>query len=292
MKAVAVVLVVAAALPLVPAARLSAQNPPVFRSAVEAVTVAVSVRRGGRPVTDLGEADFVVADNGVPQRIGAFAYERLPIDTTIVFDVSGSVTGPVLEQLRRSVTDLRASLRLVDRLRLVVFNTRIQRLFDVDTPATALDGVLASIVPGGGSAVADALAVTLAASSAAASERRHLIVLFSDGKDSGSVTTADTLVAMARRTTPTVSVVMASPTPMARTSVYADLAAETGGTLVSLLPTDTLGGSLRRAVDQFRSSYILTYSPTGVPRSGAHAIEVKVNRPGLDVRARRGYDLP
>ena len=71
--------------------------------------------------------------------------------------------------------------------------------------------------------------------------------------------------------------------------IYADLAAETGGTTVALLPTETLGSQLRRTVDTFRSSYVLTYTPTGVTREGAHALEVRVQRPLVEVRARRGY---
>jgi VWFA-related protein len=267
-----------------------AQDTPVFRSSAEAITVDVSVRRGGRPVGGLAISDFTITDNGVGQKIGALVYEQQPIDTTIVFDVSGSVTGHVLDQLRRSVADLRASLRPSDRLRLIAFNTRVWRLFDVDASTTVIDRAFEAMAPEGGSAVIDALIVAF--STPSPPDRRQFIVLFSDGRDSSSVSMPDTLMNVARHTTATLSVVMAAPTPLARSSVYADVATETGGTIVSLLPTDTLGGSLRRALDQFRSSYVLTYSPTGVSRSGAHALVVTVNRPGLDVRARRGYEVP
>jgi hypothetical protein len=114
-------------------------------------------------------------------------------------------------------------------------------------------------------------------------------VLFSDGKDSISLQTPELLLDLARTTTPTVSIVLATPARTASDRIYAELAAETGGTVVSLLPTDTLGGSLRGALERFRSSYVLSYTPTGVAAPGAHAIVVTVARPGLDVRARRGY---
>jgi hypothetical protein len=48
---------------------------------------------------------------------------------------------------------------------------------------------------------------------------------------------------------------------------------------------------LQRALDQFRSSYVLTYTPTGVPRAGAHPNAVKVKRGGVAVRARKGYEV-
>jgi Ca-activated chloride channel family protein len=268
-------------------ADLSARQQPVFRAAAEAVTVGVSVRRGGRPVSDLTTADFEITDNGVPQTVSALSYEKLPVDTTILFDVSGSVAGSVMTRLRRAVTDFRASLRPGDRVRLVAFNMRVRQLFDLDATPAAADAAFASLVPGGSSAISDALAVALA--SGTDRDRRHFIVMFSDGKDSASITRPEVLLDVARRTTPTVSIVLATPARQWSDSLYADLAAETGGTLVSLLPTDTLGGSLRSALDAFRSSYVLTYSPAGVPASGAHAIDVKVKRSGVEVRARRGY---
>lgn len=268
-------------------ARVTAQQSPVFRTTTEAVAVGVSVRRNGRPVSDLRVEDFVVTDNGVPQRLDGFGYSQLPIDLTVVLDVSGSVTGYVIDQLRRAVTDVRKSLQPQDQLRVVTFSMRVRRLLDFEASAS-IDTAFAAITPGGGSAVRDALAVALA-SGRATTDRRNIVILFTDGRDSSSVTTPAGLMAVARSTSPTVSVVLATPARVPSDQIYTDLAAETGGTVVSLLPTDSLGSSLRRTLDQFRSSYVVTYVPDGVERTGAHAIEVVVNRPGVDVRARRGY---
>jgi hypothetical protein len=215
------------------------------------------------------------------------SYETLPIDVTVLFDISGSVTGAVMDQLRRSIADLRRSVQPLDRLRVWTFNMRIRQLLAFDAPPAAADAAFTTLVAGGSSAVLDAVAVALA--SGGSSDRRQLVVLFSDGKDSISLQTPELLLDLARTTTPTVSIVLATPARTASDRIYAELAAETGGTVVSLLPTDTLGGSLRGALERFRSSYVLSYTPTGVAAPGAHAIVVTVARPGLDVRARRGY---
>lgn len=62
---------------LLPAA---AQQPPVFRSRVDLVDVAVVVRdSSGRLVPDLTVADFEVIDNGVPQRLTAFGHVTMPV---------------------------------------------------------------------------------------------------------------------------------------------------------------------------------------------------------------------
>jgi VWFA-related protein len=274
---------------VVAGARAGAQDAAVFRSNVDAVTVGVSVQRGGRPVSDLTQADFELADNGVAQTIGALSYEKLPIDLTVLLDVSTSVNARLLDQLRRAVVDLRKGLLPQDRLRLVLVNMRIRRVVDFDDPPAAIDAAFADLTSGGASAVLDALAVSLA--SPAPPDRRQFAVIFTDGKDSISINTPDMLLDTARRTTAAVSIVLATPLRRPADRVYADLAAETGGQVVSLLPGETFGATLRRALDQFRSSYVLTYTPTGVPRPGAHTIAVRVKRSGVDVRARKGYEV-
>jgi VWFA-related protein len=267
----------------------AAEQQPVFRSAADAVIVNVSVRRSNRPVTDLKARDFVVRDNGVRQTVAALVYEKLPVDLTVLLDASGSVSGLVLDQLRTAVLDLRRNLRPDDRLQVLTFDTFVRRLVSFGDSSAAIDQAFASLTGGGASVVRDALAVALASGNAP--DRRQFVALFSDGHDNLSVTSPGQLLELARRTTPTVSMVLATPARRQADRAYADLAAETGGTVVSILPTETPRDLLRRALDQFRSSYVLNYVPTGVTRTGRHTIEVSVNRTGLEIRARKAYEV-
>lgn len=259
---------------------------PAFVARTDAVTVDVSVRRGTRSVGGLHVSDFEVFDNGVRQS-PTLSVESLPIDVTILLDVSGSVSGPVLDQLRQSVSELRADLKAGDRLRLLAFNMRVVRLIDVDAPPAMIDQVFASLTPGGGSAVLDGLAVALA--SPIAAERRAFIVAFTDGQDRSSVIAPGQLLDVARRTSPAVNAVLATSIKRPEDDLYAALAAETGGHAESLKPGDRLGSAFRRLLTQFRESYVLRYAPTGVERIGTHTIDVRVARPDVVVRARRGY---
>jgi VWFA-related protein len=206
----------------------------------------------------------------------------------------------VLDELRRALREVRKDLGPADRLRLVTFNMTIRRLVDFDQPAATIDEALGSLRGAGSSAVFDGLAVSLAA--AESPGRRRLIVLFSDGQDSSSITDPDTLMEIARRSTATVAILLGSdpaarPASLLRTSLASltveafagRVAGETGGVVAVLEPGENLSGKFRRMLQQFRSSYVLYFTPTGVDRSGAHTIEVRVKRPGVDVRARRGY---
>ena len=280
----------------------AAQQQPTFRASVDFVSVDVAVRLKGRPVLGLKLEDFEILDNGVPQNVADFSYEKLPIDVTVALDVSQSVSGNLLDQLRRAIQQLRADLGARDRLKLLTFNMRVRRLTDFADPAPAASAAFDGIQAFGSSAIFDTLAVAL--SSAVAPDRRQLIVIFSDGQDTSSITDPTVLLDVARRTTPTVHVVLppvplivvvgnvAPPNQLLLSSrqVYTALARETGGVVVTVAPRENLTSTFRRILDDFRSSYVLHFSPTGVERRGAHTIDVRVKKSGVEVRARREYD--
>jgi VWFA-related protein len=273
---------------------------PAFRATADSVRVDVAVLDRGRPVTGLAASDFVLLDNGTPQEIADFSREQLPIDVTIALDISASVRGDVLEQLRRSVQQLRADLRTNDRLKLLTFNMRIKRILDFGAPASATDEALAGIRAFGSTALLDTIAVSLAVPAVAG--RRQLVVLFTDGEDSNSVTDQDLLFDVVRRTTPTLDLVLASarlisgvvttpatPTLVARTQFLTALARESGGTVESVDAGENLSARFRRLLADFRASYVMHFVPRGVERTGVHTIDVTVKRSGLSVRARRAY---
>ena len=276
--------------------------PPVFRASADVVSVDAAVQRDRRPVAGLKPADFEILDNGVSQEISDVSYERLPIDVTLVLDVSASVTGSTLEELGRALRQVRADLLPADRLRLLIFNMSVRRLVDFSQPSSNIDQALASVRGAGSSAVFDSLAVAL--SSFDTPGRRRLVVLFSDGQDSSSISDVETLLDVARRSTPTVAIILGSPNPERPASVLRTsssvssssvgalsdrIAAETGGIVAPLKPGENLTSKFRRMLQEFRSSYVLYFTPRGVEPAGTHTLEVRVKRPGVDVRARRGY---
>jgi Ca-activated chloride channel family protein len=300
----AVLVVVLAAVAL--AAHQDASGPavqearPAFRAGAEAVAVDVAVRQRGRPVTGLRPEDFDVLDNGVPQAIVDLSYERLPIDVTVAFDISASVTPTLLNQLHFAVQQLRQDLGRTDRLRLLTFNHRVRRAVDVTDAPKAIDAAFERIRTGGSSAIFDSIAVAL--STAAAADRRHLVVVFSDGQDTISVNTPSVLLDVVRRTTPAVYVVLPIPVPTPGSAfalfrpatdngreMFLDIAAESGGVVAAMGARESLPGAFRRAFTEFRSSYVLHFVPTGVEQSGVHQLTVRVKRDNVDVRARREY---
>lgn len=278
-----------------------------FRSGVEAVAVDVSVREGSRVISGLTLADFVVTDNGVRQTVTDVSIGKLPIDVSVVLDVSRSVSGSRLSELRRAIGEFMRDFAAADRLRLLVFNERVRRVVDFTSRAEDIDAALRQTNGRGATSALDALAVAMV--TAEHPERRQLVVLFGDGADTTSVTSSSVLLDLAQHTNAAVSVVQPPLTTIVTMfgggldmvtrgaavgqsdylKFYRRLAAETGGVVTIQEPRQDLTATFRKALDEFRSSYVLRFSPT-VTASGFHTLEVSVpSRPKATLRARRGY---
>jgi len=265
-----------------------------FRSAVDVVVVDVSVRDRSKVVNGLGPADFVVLDNGVRQTVSDVSFGAVPIDVTVALDVSGSIGARELSMLRRAIGQLMKDLSHDDRVRLLLFNERVSRAVDFTANPVELDTALSRASGRGATSVIDALSVALV--SADQPDRRQLVMFFTDGADTTSVTSAPVMLDLARHSNAAVSAVMPAPgalVPRGRAEyvkVFEQLAVVSGGVVVKQDPGKDLTATFQRALDEFRMSYVLRYSPSGVKVKGDHVLEVAVGgRPGLTVRARRGY---
>ena len=68
------------------------------------------------------------------------------------------------------------------------------------------------------------------------------------------------------------------------------LASNTDG--IAVIGNNDLDAGLRRIADDLTSYYLLGYYSTNAKQDGKfHAIKVRVKRPGVDVRARRGISI-
>ena len=300
----------------------SPQEQQVFRSGANAVSVDVTVRdRNRRAVTGLTAADFTITDNGVPQEIANISFGQLPIDVTVALDVSYSVTGLMLDRLRTSVVQLMGDLTPKDRLKLMLFNSRVARTVDFTSDTGAVEAAMRAAVAGGGTSLLDTISVSLL--TPAPTDRRQLLVVFCDGSDSTSTTTPEMLANIALRSHATIAMVLpgarqaSTVPPTTRANIAAPvttlnplitlpavtmtgtrrvldplfetLAAATGGAIVPAPASADLSAVFRWILRDFRSAYVLHYNVQGVDRAGYHTLDVKVKRPNVEVIARRGY---
>jgi hypothetical protein len=273
---------------------LIAQQTPVFRASVLGVSVSVSVRKGNAPVQGLTAADFELTDNGVPQTLSAVSIETLPIDITLLLDVSRSVHGSRLDRLKYSVLETAKLLAQDDRLRLIAMQHRLREIFAFQPagPRPPIDGLMAQ----GGTSLVDGLAAAMMRSTEP--DRRQLIVAYTDGMDTMSIlqpaaareiagfadAVVHVLVPVANPARANVQTLPASSGPFLN-----DLAARTGGQLFFIGLDAPIGDAFKTAITEFRTSYVLRYLPAKVKSEGWHDIVVRVKGGPYEVRARKGY---
>jgi hypothetical protein len=259
----------------------------VFRASIEAVVVDVAVHDGTTPVSGLTAADFELLDSGVPQAIVDITHEALPIDATLVIDLSQSVRASSLQALANAVAQIRASLRSSDGSTVIAFDERIRE--PVPGSSTSNWGPRHM----GLTSLWDAIAMALPA--LPQSGRRSMLIVFSDGYDTSSFLAPSTVLEMARRASAAVFTVALRPASTEASNeqddeFFTELADLTGGRFTRVTSETDVERAFLDALEQFRASYVLRYMPKGVSARGWHGITVKVTRPGrYTVRARRGY---
>ena len=264
------------------------QDQAVFRAAVEGVTVNVSVQKGGMPVANLTAADFELKDNGVTQSIAGVSFETLPIDVTLLLDASGSVEGARLERLKAGVVETAQLLNAADRLRLIAVQHALRQVFPFQAGASLPS--VGRLGAAGGTALFDGLTAAMMRRSEL--DRRHLIIGYTDGLDTISSLDYPTVLATAGRADAVVHLVIPNVLSRGRSVLpsLGELATRTGGQLFTVQIDAPISGAFTRAVTEFRHSYVLRYTPQGVPATGWHEITVSVkNGEGYVVRARKGW---
>jgi VWFA-related protein len=294
-----------------------------FRSGVDGVVIPVSVRSGNKPVAGLTAADFELRDNGVVQELQDVSAEKIPIDVTLLLDLSSSVDGPMLQRLKTGVADTAALLRPDDRIRLVAISQVLREVFGFRPKAAAMP--LDSLAAEGATSLYDGLAVTMMRPSEPG--RRQLIVAFTDGRDSTSVIDEPAAKAIAQLTDAVVDIVVpitqvktaesrrlsqrsggtpdtlfgapnvtvngqgpGGVTPEGVPQILSVLVSPTAGQVLALPPDASISSVFKTMLDDFRATYVLQYVPHGVSAAGWHDVEISLNKHGkYDIRARKGY---
>lgn len=281
----------------------SAQQP-TFRATAEVVLVDALVTRRNIPVDGLKAEDFDVRDSGVRQTVTEVMLGSLPVDLLIVLDVSGSLEGDRLDRLKRAVRAAVAALPATDRVMLLDFASDIRLAADWSTDRSRVEAALDALKPAGWTSLLDAVFTALVRSEAPG--RRQLMLVVTDGRDTASWLSAAHVLKMAERSSAIVYAVSTGATARLKTSsrtirdqLLADpagfralflpvLVGDTGGELLDATFGD-LSATFVSVINRFSRRYVLTYTPSGVPRQGWHPIDVRMRDAGLTVTARRGY---
>ena len=263
------------------------QGLPQFSSGVSVVEVYATVTDAkGEPVKGLQTSDFQVQEDGTAQAISVFTAGDFPLNVALALDRSFSMAGERLEATKRAAHVFIDELRPSDRVRIV----RIGSEFEASDARTAQHAAIDQIDAWGTTSLHDSIIQSLDLIEQDGPARgRHALLLFSDGADRYSKASAADVLTRARQAN-----VIVYPIAIGRErpELFAELASLTGGRSLHLRDAKGIQDAVKGIARELRFQYRVGYTPSRPlteDRGQWRSITVKVNRPGVRVRARDGY---
>ena len=256
-----------------------------FSSNTLGVRVDVLVTENGRPLGGLTAADFVLRDNGVVQRISVVDATEVPVNVVLALDASESVAGARRAGLIAAAESLIDGLKPVDRVGLTTFSHAVAPSAPLTSDFAAVRTALRAIVPRGLTSVMDGVYVALTAT--LEQPGRLLLVVCTDGTDTTSWLQPAEVLEASKRANAVIYAVTSGDAP--RSSSLSDLTESSGGRLLPVRPGAGLRQTFQSILSEFRTRYVLAYSPEGVQPGGFHRLEIAVPKRRAAVRARAGY---
>jgi Ca-activated chloride channel family protein len=299
-----------------------------IRVNVEMVSLPVVVTtREGKRVTDLVQEDFEIFEDGVPQDIAGFSPTDEPISVALLLDTSGS-TEQKLARIQNEAIRFVNLLHPDDSVAVLSFanDVSLHEDFSIDRDRNARG--VKETRPGGSTVIYEAVWLSLEEVLKPVHERKAL-VLFSDGVDTASrkVSMKETLE-QAKETRATIYGVYYDTSHDVRRGVFqgptvggypvpggptvvnppiygsgryheaaagrdymAKLAEYSGGTVLDALAIDDIGPAFDQIARELASQYSIGYYSKNTKHDGKfRKVEVKLKKPGLIARTKKGYN--
>src|SRR6267154_2612369 len=172
---------------------VSASDDPVqsrttIKKQVNLVNVLVSVLdENNRPAADLPVEAFQLAEEGNPQKIEIFEREtHQPLDLALMIDASLSAQIGMPTERAAAAHFIQQVIRPGDHLAVFGFDENVTRVADYSDKIPALQNAVRKIPPGAGTSIYDAIVLGSRSLGAQKSERRHVIILVTDGGETTS----------------------------------------------------------------------------------------------------------
>jgi Ca-activated chloride channel family protein len=274
-----------------------------FKGGVDLVSLNVTVMEGTKYITDLGETEFEVFEDGSRQPLTFFSRVQQPIALSILLDTSASMEES-LATAQEAAIGFARQLRTDDVIEVIDFDSQVQVLQDFTNNREALEKAIRQTAVNGSTSLYNAIYISLKRLKqvkARSSEdiRRQAIVVLSDGDDTSSLVEYDEVLDLAKRSETAIYSIGLRAGEQARREfkeaefVLRQLSQETGGRAFFPSSAQDLPKIYQQISDELSSQYALAYTSKNPLRNGAwRRITVRVARQGLVARTRQGYYAP
>lgn len=257
---------------------------------VEVVQVTATVIDSERRfVKGLTRDQFRVKEDGVLQRLTAFAGENIPLEIVVAVDVSHSMT-EAMPTLKTAVRTFLTALRPADQVTLLAFNDNIFTLARRATEPALRVRAVERLAPWGGTALFDAMLTAL--NTVGKQPGRRSLVVFSDGEDQNSVATLKRVETRLETSDATIYTIGLGRSLKDKdlAQVMARMSQMSGGRSFLLDDVDELDKVFADIVEELSNQYLLSYASSNDAHDGSlRKILVELPAQRHLVRHRQGY---
>jgi VWFA-related protein len=272
----------------------------VFRADTRLVVLPTTVMdKNGHLVTTLTREAFTVLENGVQQEIKQFKREDVPVSMGLIIDNSGSMRDKRAKVEAAALALVKAS-NPDDEVFIVNFN---DEAFldnpggkDFTSDIKEMEDALTRIDSRGGTAMRDAIRMSIDHVKEKAHKDKKVLVVVTDGNDNSSVVSLEDLVRAAQQSEVLIYAVGLLSDEERREATRARKALEalaeaTGGETFFPRDVSEVERIATQVAHDIRNQYTIAYTPLNQAMDGSfRQIKVTVKAPGNPtVHARSGY---
>jgi VWFA-related protein len=290
-------------------AAIAAQQGPTISSRVNVVTLFATVHDAdGKAVKNLTRDDFVLLEDGAPQKIDYFSQESdLPLTIGLLVDTSRSQIGVLEQERRASYTFLDQVLREgKDQAFVVHFDLQVETLQGPTSSRNDLESALGRLkIPDRNSTLVFSAIKESSEDMMRPLMGRKAFILLSDGvafKEPTSITTAieyaqraDTIIYPIRFSDPVpfshpvIGAILAIASEHGKQGLHR-MANETGGAYFEVTASQSIEDIYSQIEEALRNQYSIGYTPARTQSDGKyHKIKLTTKDRHLTVNTRAGY---
>jgi Ca-activated chloride channel homolog len=271
----------------------------VFRSGVDLATFGVTITdKKGKLVTDLTKDDFEIFEDGKKQTIEFFAHgegdSAPPMHLGLMIDASGSMQNDIKLAQGAAIKFLNM-LPAAEDITLVDFDTQVRITRYPQRDFARLVERIRQRKADGFTALYDALGTYL--DGADSQDGRKVMVMYTDGGDTRSALSFSETIDLLKASNVTVYAIgLVENTGSYRAQMQMTLrqfTETTGGQAFFPTAMKDVESAYEQVLAEINGQYHLGYQSTNTATTGAwRKVEIKVKRPDLRVRSRKGYFGP
>lgn len=248
-----------------------------IRVQTDLVNVLASVTdANGRPVPDLTQEAFELAEEGVPQKIEKFEPEtNRPLDLALMVDSSMSTFKDLRFEAEAAAHFIRQVVRPGDSLGVFSFAESVSELSSFSDNVPQLQDAVRHIAPGSGTSIYDAVVLGSNALRRRPTGRRRAVVLVTDAGETTSVAKFEDARRAAILSGTLLYAVVIRPIKSesgrntAGEHALITIMDSTGGAMFTLDSASQLDEMFDRIDRELRTQYLLAYYPKPLPPPGS-----------------------